>query len=134
MVASASAGSRKNNESGYSRWTVDADPAEMLHDELREEVAQLRRLRLVSGRIVLDRLGAADIVDANDSGLTLAYVAAVGSSGRQSEGDQRHENERDLEVGVHHQRGAVQLHELPFGVLQRLRVEVRNRGVMGLPH
>jgi hypothetical protein len=42
-----------------------AHPAEMLYDELREEVAELRRLRCVCGRVVLNGLGSADLVDAN---------------------------------------------------------------------
>ena len=48
-----------------------AEPAEVLHDELRQEVPELRRLRLVAGRVVLHRLRPADVVDANDERLDL---------------------------------------------------------------
>ena len=59
IVASARAGSRKNSESGILALHGRADPAEVLHDELREEVAQLGSLRLVRRRVVLHRLGPA---------------------------------------------------------------------------
>ena len=57
------------------------DPAEMLHDELRQEVAQLGRLRLVARGVVLHRLGPADLVDADDQRLDLRVLATqCGSS------------------------------------------------------
>ena len=51
-----------------------SQPAEMLHDELRQEVPQLRRLRLVAGRVVLHRLRASDIVDPDDQRLDLGVL------------------------------------------------------------
>jgi hypothetical protein len=50
------------------------DAAEVLHDELRQEVAQLRRLRLVARRVVLHGLGAADLVDPDDERLHLGVA------------------------------------------------------------
>ena len=47
------------------------DPAEVLHDELRQEVSKFRRLRLVSRRVVRDGLGAANLVDPDDQRLHL---------------------------------------------------------------
>ena len=51
------------------------DAAEVLHDELRQEVAQLRRLRLVARRVVLHGLGPADLVDPDDQRLDLRVAA-----------------------------------------------------------
>jgi hypothetical protein len=42
-----------------------ANPAEMLHDELRQEVAELRRLRLVARGVVIDGLRPANLIDPN---------------------------------------------------------------------
>ena len=48
-----------------------AHPGEVLRHELRQEVLELGRLalRLVRQRVVLDGLGAADVVDPNDQRL-----------------------------------------------------------------
>ena len=46
-----------------------ADAAEVLHDELREEVAKLRRLGLVGRGVVLHGLRPPDVVDADDERL-----------------------------------------------------------------
>ena len=43
IVASARAGSRKNSESGILALHRRPQAAEVLHDELRQEVPQLRR-------------------------------------------------------------------------------------------
>ena len=59
----------------------------MLRHELGQEVLQLRRLalRLVRQRVVLHRLGAADVVDPDDERLeVLVLAAASGSSARAS--------------------------------------------------
>src|SRR4051812_10511767 len=110
------------------------DATEVLYDKLRQEVPQFGRLRLVSGRVVLHCLGAADVINAHDQRLHIRvgpHRPEVQSD--QSECNQGEENDRDLEIGVHHKRGAVQLHELPLRTVQCLRVDVRNRWIHGLP-
>ena len=103
------------------------DAAEVLHDELRQEVAQLRRLGLVPRRVVGHGLGPADVVDPDDQRLDLGVLRGrVDVQPDEPERDQRHQNQRDLQVGVQHQRGAVHLHELPLGVLERLGIEIAN--------
>ena len=47
------------------------DSAEVLHDELRQEVPQLRRLRLIARSVVYDGLCSADLVDSHDERLHL---------------------------------------------------------------
>ena len=104
-------------------------PAEVLHDELRQEVAQLRWLRLVGGGVVLHGLGPSDIVDPDDQRLDLGVLrGGVEVERQQAEGDERDQDQGDLQVGVHHQRGAVQLDELALRVLQRLRIQVGDGG------
>src|SRR5262245_32016290 len=51
----------------------------------------------------------------------------------QAEGNQGDENERDFELGVHHQGRAVQLDELAPRTLERLRVDVTDDACHGLP-
>ena len=51
----------------------------------------------------------------------------------QSEGYQGEENEGDLQVRVHHQRRAVQLHELALRAFHRLRVDIADHTRHGLP-
>src|SRR6478609_5320840 len=102
----------------------------MLHDELREEVPHLRRLRLVAGRVVLNRFRASDIVDSYDQRLDLGVLRGrVEVEAEQSQCDQGDEDKRDLEVRVHDQCGAVELHELALRAIQSLRVQVGNGGV-----
>ena len=50
---------------------------EVLRDELRQEVLELRRLalRLVRQRVVLHRLGPADVVDPDDQRLQVLVLA-----------------------------------------------------------
>ena len=47
------------------------DATEVLHDELRQEVPQLRRLRLIARSVVYDGLCSADLVDSHDERLHL---------------------------------------------------------------
>ena len=67
---------RLEEEQGVRIFTLHrrSQPAEMLHDELRQEVPQLRRLRLVAGRVVLNRFRASDIVDSDDQRLDLGVL------------------------------------------------------------
>ena len=59
------------------------------------------------------------------SGLTWRVLRGrVEVERQQAERDQRHEHQGDLQVGVHHQRRAVQLDELALRVLQRLGIQV----------
>src|SRR5262245_34145241 len=51
-----------------------AKAAEMGGDEAAQEVAELRRLRLVGGGVVVDGFGAADGVDADDEGLEVRVL------------------------------------------------------------
>src|SRR5262245_29418016 len=106
----------------------------MLHDELRQEVTKLGSLRLVAGRVVLDRFRAANVVDSDDEWLDLRVLRGrVEVEGQQAERDERDQNEGDLEVRVHHQGRAVQLHELALGAVQRLRIQVGNGGIHNVP-
>ena len=102
----------------------------MLHHELREEVPELGRLRLVGGGVVLHCLRPPYVVDADDEGL---HVGVGGDSAEvqsdQPERNQGEENDSDLEIRVHHQRGAVHFHELPLGAFQRFRTHVRDRRI-----
>src|SRR5436309_730605 len=101
----------------------------MLDDELREEVTQLRCLWLVLRGVVLDGLGATNTVDANDEGLHLCR--ACGRSEvecDQTKRDEGNEDERDLQIGVHDERGAVQLDELTLRVLKGFRTQIGDRG------
>src|SRR6185369_14009155 len=101
-----------------------SQPAEMLHDELREEVPQLRRLRLVAGRIVLNRFRASDIVDSDDQRLDLGVLRGrVEVEAEQSQRDQGDEDESELQVRVEDQGRAVELHELALRAVQRFRVQ-----------
>ena len=101
------------------------EPAEMERHEPCQEVPQLRALRFVRRSIVSDCLGPADGVDPNHQRL---HVRVLGSRAEvqreQAESHQRDEDERDLQIRVHDERGAVQLDELALRVLQGLRVHV----------
>ena len=82
-----------------------SNSAEMLHHELRQEVAELRRLRLVRGGVVLHRLGPADVVDADDERLHICvFRDRVNIQADEPQSNQGEENERDLEIRVHHER------------------------------
>ena len=100
-------------------------PPEVLHDELREEVAQLRWLRPVGGGVVLHGLGASDLVDPNNQRPDLGILRGrVEVERQQAERHERHQDQRDLQIGVHHQGRAVQLDELALRVLQGLGIQV----------
>ena len=134
IVASASAGSRKNSESGYSRWTV-------ARSRLKCFTMNCVRKYRSSGACGWYAVASYCTASARPtssirmtSGLTCEYFAAVWKlSAEQPEGDERDEHQGDLQVRVHHQRGAVQLHELALGVLQRLGIQVGDRGAHGRP-
>src|SRR4051812_12247137 len=98
-----------------------SDAAEVLHDELRQEVPELGWLGLVSGGVVLHGLSAADVVDANDEWLHVG-VRGDGSEieRHEPESNQGEENDGDLQIRVHDQRRAVQLYELALGAFKRL--------------
>ena len=96
--------------------------AEVFRNELNEKVLELRRLSdgLVGQRVVRDRLGTSDLVDPDDErleGVDPALRADVQE--HQPHRDERDAQERNLQVRVQHQRGAVQLDVLAFGILQR---------------
>ena len=65
-----------------------SDPTEMLHHELRQEVPEFRRLRLVPRGVVLDGFGTAHIVDADNQGLDLGVSG--GGMEVKSEKPERH--------------------------------------------
>src|SRR5207244_645987 len=95
---------------------------EVLRDELCQEVLQLRRLalRLVGQVVVPNRLGAADVVNPDDERLEMLVLRLGPEVERQqADGDQRDAQKGDLEVRIHHQRGAEQLNVLALGVLDR---------------
>src|SRR3982751_2899557 len=68
--------SRVEEEQGVGIFALHrcSQAAEMLHDELREEVPHLWRLRRVARRIVLNRLRPSDIVDSDDQRLDLGVL------------------------------------------------------------
>ena len=105
---------------------------EVLHDELREEVAELRGLWPVGGGVVLHRFRASDFIDADNERLDLSvFRRGVEVQSQQAQGDERYQYQGDLQVRVHYQRRAVQLDKLAFRTLQRLRVEIRDRHAHG---
>ena len=77
-----------------------------------------------------DRFRSSYAVDADDQrfdlGVTGGRVKIERNESESHEGDQ---HQRDLQVGVHHQGGAIQLHELTLCILQRFRTQITNRGV-----
>ena len=120
------AASRKYSDSAYCSLTVAAHPREVLRDELRQEVLQLRRLALrpVGQVVVLHRLGAADVVNPDDQRLqVLVLLDRPEVEHEQADGDERHAQQRDLEVRVHHQRRAEQLDVLALRVLERWQAD-----------
>jgi hypothetical protein len=77
----------------------------MRRDEARQEVAQLRGLRLVARRIVRHRLCAADLVDADYERLQIPIPRLrCEIQDQEAHGEKRDENESDLEVRVQQQR------------------------------
>ena len=69
IVASASAGSRKNRESGYSRCTVARSRLKCFTMNCVRRYRVLRRLRLVAGCVVLNRFRASHVVDSDRPGV-----------------------------------------------------------------
>src|SRR5262245_43402170 len=99
----------------------------MLHDELRQEVPELWCLGPIRARVVLNSLGPSNVVNPYDKGSDVrVFHLRAEVQPQQTKREERNQKQRDLQVGVHHQRGAVQLHELLFRVLECLRVEVGN--------
>ena len=87
----------------------------MLDDELREEIQNLGRLRLIGRRVVLHRLGPSDAVDADDERSRPGVLETVWKFSA----DPRASNEtstRAIEVRIRGQGGTVKFHELPLGV------------------
>ena len=118
-MALARDASRKSSDSGYFALHRGAKAAEVLHHELGQEVAQLRQLGPVCGCVMLNRLGAAHIVNPDYQRLDIRVSAGgVEVECQQAHGHERYNPEGDLQVRVHHERGSVQLDELPLGVLQ----------------
>ena len=85
-----------------------SNAAEMLDDELRQEVAELRRLRPVCRGIVLNGLGTTHLVDPDYQRLHVRVPGrGVEVQTQESEGNERHQDESDFEIGVDHERRAV---------------------------
>ena len=97
IVASARPGSRKNRESGYSRWTVARSRLKCFTTNCVRKYRSSGGLRLVAGRVVLHRLGPADVVDPDDQRLDLGVLASrVEVEAEQAQGDEGDEDQRDL--------------------------------------
>jgi hypothetical protein len=88
----------EEQESGYSRCTVARSRPKCFTMNCVRSTPHLRRLRLVAGRIALNRFRASDIVDSDDQRLDLgAFRGRVEVEAEQSQRNQGDEDERDLE-------------------------------------
>src|SRR2546426_5129515 len=99
-----------------------------MHDhKARQKVAQFRRLGSIGGGVVVDSLGAANFVDADNQRLQVR-VAGLRAKVQHHErrGEQNRQHQSDLEIPIQQQGSPVELHELAFGVLGGLYVEVGN--------
>ena len=104
----------------------------MLRDELRDEVLQLRRLTLWTIRevVVLNSLRPPDVVNADHEGFQVAVRPNCEHVERhKTHRDERHDQQRHLQVRVHDERRAEQLDILALGIFNRRRFIVSNRRV-----
>ena len=95
--------------------------------EACQEVAQLRRLWLITRRIVRHGFCPSDVVDSNHKRLEIRVLRLrTKVQEQETQGEKRDEKERDLQVGVQDQRRAIELDELTLRALEGLGVDVRH--------
>ena len=100
-------------------------------DKLHEEILQFRGLRRVGQAVVADRGRMADVIDPDDEWLEVPERAL----GVHVQHDQRHDGrgqarQRELQIGVHHQRRPVLL-DVPTPGLAVLVAGGRKRNLVG---
>src|SRR5260221_13811423 len=87
--------------------------------ELREEIFGFGVLRFVFEVMVVDRFRAPEVVNADDQRAEILKGAdGAEVDKRQRDGDQRNENERNLQIGIGHHRVTVGFEVQTLGVLK----------------